>query len=118
VQVSALEALVGTDPKLIQEFLREFAVNAARLAEELSDACKEGQSRAAAEVAHKLKSSSRSVGALQLSELAAAIEAAGSAGDPVLLAQLLPGFEREVASVSEYLRSLRVVHPEPTETSV
>jgi two-component system sensor histidine kinase/response regulator len=118
VQVSALEALVGTDPKLIQEFLREFAVNAARLAAELTHACKEGQSRAAAEVAHKLKSSSRAVGALTLSELVAAIEAAGNAADPVLLAQLLPGFEREMASVNEYLRSLRVAHPEPSEASV
>jgi two-component system, sensor histidine kinase and response regulator len=118
VQVSALQALVGTDPKLIQEFLREFAVNAARLAAELTHACMEGQSRTAAQVAHKLKSSSRAVGALQLSELVAAIEAAGNAGDPVLLAQLLPGFEREMASVNEYLRSLHVAHPEPSEASV
>jgi two-component system sensor histidine kinase/response regulator len=118
VQVSALEALVGTDPKLIQEFLREFAVNAARLAAELTHACMEGQSRTAAQVAHKLKSSSRAVGALQLSELVAAIEVAGNAGDPVLLAQLLPGFEREMASVNEYLQSLRVAHPEPSEASV
>jgi DNA-binding NarL/FixJ family response regulator len=118
VQVSALEALVGTDPTLIQEFLREFAVNAARLAAELTHACQEGQSRAAAQVAHKLKSSSRAVGALQLGELVAAIEAAGNAGDPVLIAQLLPGFESEMASVNEYLRSLRVAHPEPSEASV
>jgi two-component system, sensor histidine kinase and response regulator len=118
VQVSALQALVGTDPQLIRELLQEFAVNAARLAAELIRVCKERESRAAAEVAHKLKSSSRSVGALQLSELAAAMEAAGNAGDPVLLTQLLPDFEREMASVDEYLRSLRVANREPTETSV
>jgi two-component system sensor histidine kinase/response regulator len=118
VQVSALEALVGTDPKLIQEFLREFAVNAARLATELTHACMEGQSRAAAEVAHKLKSSSRAVGALKLSELVAAIEAAGNAGDLALLAKLLSGFEREMAAVNEYLRLLRVADPEPSEASV
>jgi CheY-like chemotaxis protein/HPt (histidine-containing phosphotransfer) domain-containing protein len=118
VQVSALEALVGTDPDLIQELLQEFAVNAGRLAAELTHSCKAGQSRAAAEVAHKLKSSSRSVGALQLSELAAAMEAAGNAGDPALLTELLPAFEREMASVDEYLRSLRVAHHEHAETSV
>jgi two-component system sensor histidine kinase/response regulator len=118
VQVSALEALVGTDPQLIQELLQEFAVSAARLAAELTRACKEGQSRTAAEVAHKLKSSSRSVGALQLGELAAAMEAAGNAGDPALLTELLPGFEREMNSVDVYLRSLRVALHEPAETSV
>jgi two-component system, sensor histidine kinase and response regulator len=118
VQVSTLEALVGTDPKLIQEFLQEFAVNAARLATELTHACKEGQPRAAAELAHKLKSSSRAVGALQLSELVAAIETAGNAGDPALLAHLLPGFEREMALVDEYLRSLWVARPETSDASV
>jgi two-component system sensor histidine kinase/response regulator len=118
VQVSALEALVGTDPELIQELLQEFAVSAARLAAELTRACREGQSRAAAEVAHKLKSSSRSVGALQLSKLTAAMETAGNAEDPALLTKLLPSFEREMASVDEYLRALRVARPEPTETSV
>jgi two-component system sensor histidine kinase/response regulator len=118
VQVSALEALIGTDPRLIRKFLGKFAVNAARLAAELTQACKEGHLHAAAELAHKLKSSSRAVGALQLSELAAAIEAAAIAGDPVLLAQLLPGFEREVAAVDDYLRSLRVAHHEPTEANV
>ena len=117
VQVSALEALVGTDPQLIQELLQEFVVNAARLAAVLTRACKEGQSRVAAEVGHKLKSSSRSVGALQLSELAAAMEAAGNAEDPALLTELLPGFEREMASVDVYLRSLRVAHDEPTDTN-
>jgi two-component system, sensor histidine kinase and response regulator len=117
VQVSTLEALVGTDSKLIQEFLQEFAVNAARLATELTHACKEGQPRAAAELAHKLKSSSRAVGALQLGELVAAIETAGNAGDPALLAQLLPGFEREMALVDEYLRSLRVAHAETSDAS-
>jgi two-component system sensor histidine kinase/response regulator len=118
VQVSALEALVGTDPELIREFLQEFVVNAARLAAELIRACEEGQLRTAAEIAHKLKSSSRSVGALQLGELAAAMEAAGNAGDPVLLAGLLPSFEREMASVDKYLRSLRVAYDEPAETGV
>jgi PAS domain S-box-containing protein len=118
VQVSVLEALVGTDPDLIQEFLQEFAVNAALLAEELIHACRAGQSRAAAEAAHKLKSSSRSVGSLRLGELAAAMEAAGNAADPALLTELLPAFEREMASVDEYLGSLRVAHHEPTETSL
>jgi hypothetical protein len=55
---------------------------------------------------------------LQLSDLAAAIEAAANAGDSVLLAQLLPAFESEVASVDAYLRSLDIAQYEPTETHV
>jgi two-component system sensor histidine kinase/response regulator len=118
VQVSALEALIGKNPQLIQEFLQEFAVNAAGLAVELSDACMDRQARAAAEIAHKLKSSSRSVGALRLGELCAAMEAAGNAGDPAVLRELLPGFQTEMALVEDYLRSLRVARDEPAELSV
>jgi HPt (histidine-containing phosphotransfer) domain-containing protein len=118
VQVSALAALVGTNPQLIQEFLQEFALNAAGLAVELAAACEERQSRAAAGIAHKLKSSSRSVGALRLSEICAAIESAGNAGDLSVLIALLPGFQTEIALVDEYLRSLRDARYESTEMSV
>jgi CheY-like chemotaxis protein len=116
VDVSALEALVGTDPQLIQEFLQEFAVNAAKLAAELTKACRERQSNVAAEIAHKLKSSSRSVGALRLSELTAAMEAAGNSTDSALLAELLPGFEQEMHRVSEYLGA-RTLNDKPIETN-
>jgi two-component system, sensor histidine kinase and response regulator len=118
VQVSALEALVGDDPQLIREFLQEFGVNAARLVAELAAACKERQPQSAADVAHKLKSSSRSVGALRLSDLAASMEAAGNARDLTALRELLPDCEAEMGLVDDYLRSLRVARDEPSETSV
>jgi signal transduction histidine kinase/DNA-binding response OmpR family regulator len=108
VQVSVLEALVGTDPQLIREFLQAFAVSAGRSATELVEACGKQQSKDAAEIAHKLKSSARSVGALRLGELCAAIEVAGTAGDLRLLTELGPDFEREMAVVDGYLRSLQV----------
>jgi two-component system, sensor histidine kinase and response regulator len=107
VQVSVLEALVGTDPQLIQDFLQAFGVSAGRSATELAEACAKQRSKDAAEIAHKLKSSARSVGALRLGELCAAIEVAGIAGDLTLLTELCPDFEREMAAVDGYLRSLQ-----------
>jgi two-component system, sensor histidine kinase and response regulator len=118
VQVSVLEALVGTNPQLIQEFLDEFAVNAAGLAVQLSDACKDLQAQVAAGIAHKLKSSSRSVGALRLGDICAAMEAAGNAGDLAVLRELLPGFQTEMALVEDFLRSLRVARDETAEMSI
>ncbi|MDO8707033.1 MAG: Hpt domain-containing protein, partial [Sulfuricaulis sp.] len=53
--------------------------------------------------AHKLKSSSRSVGALALGELCAAMEKAGKDGDTAALAALLPQFEQELAGVERFL---------------
>jgi two-component system, sensor histidine kinase and response regulator len=115
VQVSVLEALVGTDPDLIRDFLQEFAASAARLAAELAEACGKQQSKDAAGIAHKLKSSARSVGALRLGELCAAIEVAGTAGDSMLLTELFPEFESEMIEVESYLRSLRAGRDEPAE---
>jgi signal transduction histidine kinase/DNA-binding response OmpR family regulator len=110
VQVSVLEALVGTEPQLIQDFLQAFGVSAERSAAELAEACGKQRSKDAAEIAHKLKSSARSVGALRLGELCAAIEVAGTAGDLTMLTELLPSFEREMSAVDSYLRSLRTHH--------
>ena len=110
VQVSVLESLVGTDPQLIHEFLQAFGVSAARSAAGLAEACGNQRSKDAAEIAHKLKSSARSVGALRLGEICAAIEVAGTAGDLTVLTELLPSFEQEMSAVHGYLRSLRTHH--------
>jgi PAS domain S-box-containing protein len=103
VDISALEALVGTDPSVIQEFLREFAASAAQAGLELVAACRMQQPKHAAQIAHRLKSSARSVGASSLGDLCAGIEAAGNAADLPALAGLLPAFERELATVEQYL---------------
>ena len=103
VDVSALKALVGDDPAVIREFLHDFRVSAAKTAAELKAACEHGQAAQAGALAHKLKSSARSVGALALGELCAGMEQAGQAGDTEALAALLPRFEQEMASVEHYL---------------
>ena len=105
VDVNVLKALVGDDPVVIRDFLHDFRVSAAKIAAELKAACHGGQAAQAGALAHKLKSSARSMGALTLSELCAAMEQAGKAGDMDALAGLLPKFEAEMAVVDEYLGS-------------
>ncbi len=106
VDVSVLEGLVGNDPAVISEFLRDFRSSSIRIAAELRAAYQVGQAAAVSAAAHKLKSSARSVGALALGELCAEMEQAGKAGDTGALAVLLPRFEAEMAAVDEYLGSL------------
>ena len=108
LEVGALEALVGSDPQIIDEFLQAFGVSAARSAVALREACAEQRPKAVASIAHNLKSSARAVGASRLGAFCSAMELAGAAGDFALLAELLPAFEREMAVVADYLRSLRV----------
>ncbi|TAN49766.1 MAG: PAS domain S-box protein [Methylococcaceae bacterium] len=104
LDVSVLEGLVGNDPAIIQEFLRDFRLSAARIASELKTACHNGQTTQTGALAHKLKSSARSVGALALGDLCAAMEQAGKAGQAQTLLDLLPRFEVEMAAVDSYLR--------------
>ena len=81
VDVAVLKALVGDDEEIVRELLSDYLVSARRLAVELRAACSAGDTRQVGAIAHKLKSSSRSVGALALGELCAELESAGKAGD-------------------------------------
>lgn len=103
VDVSVLEALVGDDPELIREFLRDFLISAGKAAVELRHACMDGIAAKASAEAHKLKSSAHSVGAQALGELCAELEASGNSGRLAELAALLPRFEAEMARVEAYL---------------
>jgi HPt (histidine-containing phosphotransfer) domain-containing protein len=103
VDVNVLKALIGDDEAMIREFLHDFRLSATKIAAELRAACAAGQAAAAGALAHKLKSSSRSVGALALGELCAAMEKAGKGGDAETLAALLPKFEQELAGVEGFL---------------
>ncbi|SDZ88323.1 PAS domain S-box protein [Nitrosospira multiformis] len=106
VDVHILEQLVGNDRAVINEFLQDFRASARKTAEELRAACLAGDAKIAGGIGHKLKSSARSIGALQLGELCSQMEQAGKAGDMTRLNELLPSFESEFAAVDKYIGSL------------
>lgn len=106
VEVSVLEALVGNDPAVINEFLQDFRASSARIAADLRAACQAGEAATAGAAAHKLKSSARSVGALVLGDLCAEMERVGKAGDIQAFKELMPRFESELSVVDQYIDSL------------
>ena len=106
VDVSVLKALVGDDPAVVDEFLREFRLDARLIAEELRCACEAGRAKAGGAAAHKLKSSSRAVGALALGELCEMMDQAGRSGQVEALMALLPLFQAEMTAVDDYLEAL------------
>ena len=106
IDVSVLAALVGDDPEIISDFLQDFRRSATQIATELKMAFTAGQATQVSALAHKLKSSARAVGALELGELCAAIEQAGRAGQLEILVALMPRFEAEMTDVNNYLDAL------------
>lgn len=103
LEVSVLAALVGDDPDVIKDFLFLFRSSANQISSEIKAAYAAGQTAQVGALAHKLKSSARSVGAHKLDELCTEIEQAGKLCQIELLATLLPRFELEMAIVDEYL---------------
>ncbi len=108
VNVHVLEELIGNDPETIKEMLLDFRGSAEKLTTELYTAYQAGQSAMVGSLAHKLKSSARSVGALALGELCAEMEQAGKKNDAEALALLLPSFDAEIRSVKTFLDDLYV----------
>jgi PAS domain S-box-containing protein len=110
LDVSVLAALVGDDPETIREFLLDFRASAATIAAELQAAVAAGDAARAGALAHKLKSSARSVGALALGGLCGEMEAAGKAGDTAMLKIFILKFVDEMTAVAAALERLTSRH--------
>ena len=99
LDVRVLAALVGDEPATIRKILSVFRTSATATAAELAATLTAGDAAQASALAHRLKSAARSVGALKLGALCAAIEEAGKTGHHQALAPLLPRFGEEMTAV-------------------
>ncbi len=107
---SVLAGLVGDDAAVIDEFLASFAASAVPLARQIEAAAAVGDLAQVAAIGHRLKSASRSVGALPLGEICAALEQAGKAGDGAGVAAALQRFRPGFADVLALL-------PQPADSA-
>jgi CheY-like chemotaxis protein/HPt (histidine-containing phosphotransfer) domain-containing protein len=103
LDLEVLKAYVGDDPALQRELLALFLSSAKSQAAELRSAA---DALGAAAIAHKLKSSSRSVGALALGDLCAELERAGRTGDRDAVARRIPAFDALLARVEAEIARL------------
>jgi HPt (histidine-containing phosphotransfer) domain-containing protein len=107
----ALQRLRELDPSgqnhLLERVLRAFESSVLRLAPQLRDARQRGDMAAIRHVAHTLKSSSASVGALRLSRLCAEIEVAVRQEAVTGLPALLDDVDQEFNVVLQAVQPLR-----------
>ena len=94
-----LARLVGDDPATLARLRRKFLLTTDAAAQELREAVNRGDAAAAAASAHRLKSSSRTVGAMALGQVCHEIEHLGSLGHSPSLPALLPAFEAALLRV-------------------
>ncbi|MET3999900.1 PAS domain S-box protein [Marinobacterium sp. MBR-109] len=94
LNLDILRELVGADPALLREFLTIWQSSSAPLIEELRQAFEAQDTGTMSSVAHRFKSSSRSIGALPLGDLCADMEMACRAHDHDEISHLMQRFEQ------------------------
>jgi PAS domain S-box-containing protein len=106
VNINILESLVGSDRVIIKEFLSDFLRDSREMVSELQNAVVDSKADEVRFIAHKLKSSARSIGALALGEWCAQMEKSAKQDDTEKLAELLPGLKQKLAKVEIYIEKV------------
>ncbi len=102
----ALKDVFGDDPETFKEILESFVEPTEATITELKSAWKDRDAPDVKGAAHKLKSSSRSVGANKLADTCQALEAAGETADWETIDELAPRLEPLYAAVKSYVEAL------------
>ena len=106
VDVAVLKGLVGDDPQLVHRLLADYRAAAERLGQEVRAASSTDDTRQIGAIAHKLKSSSRSIGALALGDLCAELENACRSGTREEVQRGVVKFEAELREVDAQIAAL------------
>lgn len=99
LDISALEALVGTDEARINGLLKAYQDSSRELSVEMLEAWQAGNSAAVAGAAHQLKSSSLSIGAMRIGHMSTEIEQTAKTTDSVPALDLMKSFEVELKTL-------------------
>jgi signal transduction histidine kinase/CheY-like chemotaxis protein/HPt (histidine-containing phosphotransfer) domain-containing protein len=105
--VAALKWVVGNDPDMHRMFLELFLSTAEEQIVSLQTALSQADFKLSSSVAHSIKSSARSVGAVKLGDLFEALELSGKSADiescKSLMAELLPAFATVAQKIKQSL---------------
>lgn len=103
LDLSVLQELFGDDDSLRMSILDEFCATTESYLQEFEAAA---DITALGAVAHKLKSSARTVGANALADICAGLEAAAKSGQQGQVDQLVPRLAPEIEKVSAFVAAL------------
>ncbi len=99
LDTSVLALMVGNDPAVIADFMKEFRHSANTTAQEIRGAISLGDWKKAGTGAHRLKSSCRAVGAMILAEACERLESACMSADTDTILALAGDFENAMADI-------------------
>jgi len=102
----AIKDTFGDDEATFRAILNNFVDPSEAIVLEIVDAWKSRQAEEVKGAAHKLKSSTRAVGAYALADICVALEAAGKSADWVTIDRLVPEAEDHMKRVTDYIKAM------------
>lgn len=99
VDLRVLQEMVGSEPEVVLDFLRQYRESAHSLMAEIRAGHASTRLEQIGSATHKLKSSSRAIGAVGFGDLCAQLEAASTAQRFAEVADAVPALERAFAEV-------------------
>ena len=106
IDSSALKSVFGDDEETFKEILNDFVRPATATAEEIAAAVDSRSAKEVSAAAHKLRSSSASVGAMELADLCEVLEKAGKSEDWATIDDSAPRLSGIVQDVIDYIKAL------------
>ena len=106
VDPTALKAIVGDNPDLHREIMKDFIAPAQEMASQLRQAFDLGLVHEVGELGHKLKSSARTIGANQLGDLCEELEKAGKVDNWEAIELLFPQLDDIFSKTLTFIEDL------------
>ncbi len=103
VNLDRARSLLGDDESVLKDFLQTYTKDAELLVKQIHQSFVDEDYAEVAAQAHKLKSSSRAMGAEYFGALAADLESLAKSGTHVELTDRLPGFDEEYSRVKQFI---------------
>ncbi|MGB4659000.1 MAG: transporter substrate-binding domain-containing protein, partial [Mobilitalea sp.] len=109
INIAETISRIGTNKAFFLEILKQFFIESVDIAQDITDAIDSDNYQAAADIAHKLKSSSGNIGANDLYKITSELNAALKANDQATASELLPPFllqlDRVLKEVAKLINS-------------
>mgnify|MGYP003599638529 FL=1 len=103
VNPQVLKNLIGDDPAMVREFLQVFLASSAQAVTQLRAAWQEHRAEEISAIGHRIKSSARSVGAMEFGELCADLEHASKTADWSQIDSLITQLDPLFAAVERFI---------------
>jgi CheY-like chemotaxis protein/HPt (histidine-containing phosphotransfer) domain-containing protein len=105
VDIEILHKMVGEGQEIVHGLLESFLKNAASIAADIRRAHLENKALQIGELAHRLKSAARYVGATELGDLCEQMEHAGKNNEMKIIDEFFAGFEEELQRVEIFIKN-------------